>query len=576
MERGGWAPSRCGVGASALAVLAFFVRNGHRMDQTQPTSGSGESEESDRSAASQRITIADLARMAGVSKATVSRVLTGRPDVDTATRQRILALIAATGYAPLPAARALAQRTPALAPAAPTRFPPDFLWGVGTSAYQIEGATEEDGRGPSIWDEFARVPGAIARGETADIATDHYHRWREDVELLARLGVRSYRFSISWPRVVPLGTGAVNPPGLDFYDRLVDALLERHIAPLVTLYHWDLPAALQREGGWLNRDTALRFADYAEVVARRLGDRVQWWITHNEPWVVASLGYGQGLHAPGIADPQASVTAGHHLLLSHGLSVARLRSILAPSARIGIALNLSPIYAADELSETREQVQAADIMYNQWFLQPLFLGSYPATLFSLLGLQPPEIAPGDMETIAAPLDFLGVNYYERRIYQTPVRPSTSRIERRPQPVVPVPGASYTEMGWEIYPSGLADVLRQVYATYRPPALLVTENGAAFDEADAATGDIQDNQRIAYLQSHMQALARVRHEGVPVQGYFVWTLLDNFEWTEGYRPRFGLVAVDRATLQRRLKASGQWYAAFLHGQQGDDAAPVASR
>lgn len=288
-------------------------------------------------------------------------------------------------------------------------------------------------------------------------------------------------------------------------------------------------------------------------------------MTHNEPWVVACQGHGQGLHAPGIADPQSSVVAGHHLLLSHGLSVARLRTILAPGARVGIALNVSPIYAADELSETREQVHAADIVQNQWFLQPLFAGAYPETLFALLGLQPPPIADGDMETIAARLDFLGVNYYARQIYQTPIRPPTSQVERRPQPVVPVPGASYTDLGWEIFPSGLADALRQVHAAYHPPALIVTENGAAFSEADAATSDIQDDQRIAYLQSHIQALARVRNEGVPVQGYFVWTLLDNFEWTDGYRPRFGLVAVNRQTLERRVKASGLWYAAFLRSQ-----------
>ncbi|HLZ23450.1 MAG TPA: GH1 family beta-glucosidase [Ktedonobacterales bacterium] len=512
-----------------------------------------------------RITIADLARLAGVSKATISRVLTGRPDVDDETRRRILALIASTGYSPHPAARALAQRTPAHVLRTTARFPADFLWGVGTSAYQIEGAVQEDGRGPSIWDEFAQLPGAIARGETAEVATDHYHRWRDDVALLARLGVPAYRFSVAWPRVFPLGTGAINPPGLDFYDRLVDALLERDITPLVTLYHWDLPAALQREGGWLNRRTALAFADYAEVVARRLADRVQWWITHNEPGVVASLGYGQGLHAPGIADPQAAVVAGHHLLLSHGLAVERLRACLAPSARVGIALNLSPIYAADDLLETREQVQAIDTTVNHWFLRPLFKGDYPETLFPLLGTMPPPVVAGDMKVIAAPLDFLGVNYYARQLIQTPVRPPTSRVALHPRQVVPVPGASYTETGWEVYPTGLADVLSLVHATYHPPALIVTENGAAFSEASEAAGDIHDDQRIAYLQSHIESLARARHSGLPIQGYFVWTLLDNFEWTEGYHPRFGLVAVDRQTLERRVKASGWWYAAFLRDQ-----------
>jgi beta-glucosidase len=512
-----------------------------------------------------RVTIADLARIAGVSKATVSRVITGKPDVDDETRRRILALIASTGYTPHPAAQALAHVAPASSRRVFQRFPADFLWGVGTSAYQIEGAIQEDGRGLCIWDEFARLPGAVARGETAAVATDHYHRWREDVDLLARLDVRAYRFSISWPRVLPLGTGTVNARGLDFYDRLVDALLERHITPLVTLYHWDLPAALQREGGWLNRQTAFAFANFSEIVARRLADRVQWWITHNEPGVVASLGHGQGLHAPGIADPQASVTAGHHLLLSHGLSVERLRACLRSDARVGIALNLTPIYAADELPETQQEVQITDTVANHWFLRPLFAGGYPETLFSLLSTTPPSIEAGDMEIIATPLDFLGVNYYARQLIHTPVRPPTSRLERHPRLVVPVPGASYTEMGWEIYPTGLADVLRQVYATYHPPALVVTENGAAFSEPDGAAGGIQDDQRIAYLQSHIQALARARHEGLPIQGYFVWTLLDNFEWTDGYRPRFGLVAVDRQTLDRRIRASGWWYADFIRNQ-----------
>lgn len=519
----------------------------------------------------QRITIAELAQLAGVSKATVSRVLTGRPDVDDATRRRILALIASTGYVPNSSARALAQRASTPALHAVGRFPADFLWGVATSAYQIEGAIEEDGRGLCIWDEFARLPGAVARGDTAAVATDHYHHWREDVDVLARLGVRSYRFSVAWPRVYPLGTGAVNARGLDFYDRLVDALLERQITPMMTLYHWDLPAALQREGGWLNRQTAFAFAEYAETVARRLGDRVQWWITHNEPGIVASLGHGQGLHAPGIADPQAAVTAGHHLLLSHGLSVERLRAHVRADARVGITLNLTPIYAADELPETRREVEISDTVVNHWFLRPLFAGCYPESLFAHLGTMPPPIEAGDMEIIASPLDFLGVNYYMRQLIQTPVRPSTSRLERRPRVVVPVPGASYTEMGWEIYPTGLADALRQVNAMYHPAAIVVTENGAAFSEPESVAGEIQDDQRIAYLQGHIQALARARHEGLPIQGYFVWTLLDNFEWTDGYHPRFGLVAVDRLTLERRVKASGWWYAAFLREQQNSASA-----
>jgi beta-glucosidase len=517
---------------------------------------------------SERITLAELARRAGVSKATVSRALNGKPDVDAQTRQRILNLVAATGYSPDPVARALRGLSPLSAEIAPP-FPADFLWGVGSSAYQIEGAVDLEGRGPSIWDEFARLPGAIARGETAAVAADHYHRWREDVALLATLGVRAYRFSVAWPRVIPEGAGAVNMAGLDFYDRLVDALLAYGITPLVTLHHWDLPAALQRRGGWLSHDTAEAFADYAEVVARRLGDRVEWWVTHNEPWCVAYLGHAVGAHAPGIADMQAAVTAGHHLLLAHGLAMARLRASLGSRAQLGITLNLTPMYAADEEAETLERVRAADLLHNQWFLLPLFEGRYAPDFFSSLGVDAPPILDGDMERIAAPLDFLGVNYYERQVFRTPTLPATAHRAhqdgRHAQQVVPVPGASYTEMGWEIYPQGLEDVLEQVFTAYHPRALLVTENGAAFNEAGMPSDEIHDEQRVAYLRDHIQALARARERGIPVRGYFAWTLLDNFEWTSGYRLHFGLVAVNPRTLERRIKASGRWYSSFIRQQ-----------
>jgi beta-glucosidase len=522
----------------------------------------------DVAATSGRVTLAELARRAGVSKATVSRALNGKPDVDVQTRQRILDLVAATGFVPDPTARALRGLPPLSTEIAPL-FPADFLWGIGSSAYQIEGAVDEDGRGPSIWDEFARLPGAIARGETAENAADHYHRWREDVALLATLGVRAYRFSVAWPRVFPEGVGHVNARGLDFYDRLVDALLAHGIAPLVTLYHWDLPAALQHRGGWLNRETAEAFADYAEVVARRLGDRVEWWVTHNEPWCVAYLGHALGAHAPGVADMQAAVTAGHHLLLSHGYAMERLRASLGSRARLGITLNLTPIYAADKEAETTERVRAADLLHNHWFLRPLFEARYAPDLFSSLGVATPPIFDGDMERIAAPLDFLGVNYYERQVFRTPTLPATARtaqeLGRRAQQVIPVPGASYTEMGWEIYPQGLEDLLEQVYITYHPQALLVTENGAAFSETDAPSAEIHDEQRTAYLRDHIQALARARKRGIPVRGYFAWTLLDNFEWSSGYALHFGLVAVDPRTLERRIKASGRWYASFMRRQ-----------
>jgi beta-glucosidase len=549
------------------------------MDSTTPAASEGSDRAADtvrEKSASERVTLADLARMAGVSKATVSRTLNGKPDVDMQTRQRILHLVAATGYRPDPTARALRGLSPHSAQIAPL-FAADFLWGIGTSAYQIEGAVNEDGRGPSIWDEFVRLPGAIARGETAEIAADHYHRWREDVSLLATLGVRAYRFSVAWSRVIPDGIGQVNAPGLDFYDRLVDGLMAHGITPLLTLHHWDLPAALQRRGGWLNRETAEAFADYAEVVARRLGDRVEWWVTHNEPWCVAYLGHALGAHAPGIADMQAAITAGHHLLLSHGYAIERLHTSLGSRARLGITLNLTPIYAADEEAETQERVRAADLLHNQWFLQPLFAGNYAPDLFSSLGVEAPSIFDGDMERIAAPLDFLGVNYYERQVFRTPTLPATARtakqVGRHAQQVIPVPGASYTEMGWEIYPQGLEDLLEQVYTAYHPRALLVTENGAAFSEADTPSSEVHDEQRIAYLRDHIQALARALQRGIPVRGYFAWTLLDNFEWTNGYQLHFGLVAVDPRTLERRIKASGRWYASFIRQQTAPHAGAI---
>ncbi len=447
-----------------------------------------------------------------------------------------------------------------------TAFPPTFLWGAATSSYQIEGATREDGRGPSIWDQFAATPGAVYQGQTGDIAADHYHRMQADVDLMAEMGLGAYRFSVAWPRILPEGTGQVNPRGLDFYDRLVDALLAKGITPLVTLYHWDLPLSLHERGGWLNRQTAYAFANYAEVVAKRLGDRVDWWITQNEPWVAAYLGYGVGIHAPGIRDVPSAVVAGHHLLLSHGLALPRLRSLTQPTAQIGMSLNLYPIYPEDERPETAQAVERADDFINRWFLDPLFCGRYPERLFANLGVAEPPVEVGDLALIAAPMDFLGVNYYSRRMVRA-LPPGGQRGIWNPaayEEVTAIPGATYTQMGtgWEVYPQGLTDLLVRLKDDYAPPALLVTENGAAYEDRWDGDGQVRDPERLDYVRGHIRAVAQAIAEGVPLRGYMVWSLLDNFEWGHGYSKRFGVVYVDFATQRRILKESGRWYAAFL--------------
>ncbi len=455
---------------------------------------------------------------------------------------------------------------PALAFAA---FPPDFLWGAATSAYQIEGAVHEDGRALSVWDRFSAVPGATYQGETGEIAADHYHHMEDDVALMAELNLNAYRFSLSWPRILPQGTGAVNERGLDFYDRLVDTLLARGIRPLATLYHWDLPVALQDRGGWLVRDTAYAFADYAEVVARRLGDRVEWWLTHNEPWCSTYLGYALGTHAPGLHDKQLAVKVGHHILLSHGLSVPRMRAHLSPQAHVGIALDFYPVYAANDHTETLLAVKQADTFRNRWFLDPLFRGSYPDNLFTNLGVTPPPIHEDDFSIISTPIDFLGVNYYSRMLVRgsedvviitehTVPFNNFEAIER-------IPGASYTEMGWEIFPDGLANILTRIHREYAPKAMVVTESGAAFDDHLDDNNHIHDKLRIDYLQAHIQIVAQVIRQGAPIKGYIVWSFLDNFEWSEGYRKRFGLVYVDYPTQRRIVKDSGRWYASFVASQ-----------
>jgi len=441
----------------------------------------------------------------------------------------------------------------------PVSFPKDFLWGAATASYQVEGAANEDGRGPSIWDHFAATPGKTYQGHTGEVAADHYHRYLDDIALMKALGLGAYRFSISWSRVLPQGTGAVNAAGLDFYDRLVDGLLAQGIIPMATLYHWDLPLALSEKGGWVNRETAYAFADYAELMARRLGDRVTWWQTHNEPWCIAFLGYGIGAHAPGLADMSLVPTVGHHVLLAHGLALPRLRAHTLPGTQLGITLNFTPAYAADDQLATCAAVERAT-RGNRWFADPLFKGSYPDGLFADFGTAPPPIHDGDMELISGHIDFLGVNNYSRTLYQAVGDGNQS--ER----VDPVPGSLYTEMHWEVYPQGLKDLLLWLYEEYAPPALIVTENGAAFaDTWDGSSERVHDPLRTAYLHDYIQAMGEAIAQGAPVKGYFVWSLMDNFEWAEGYSKRFGLIYIDYASQRRIIKDSGRWYADFMRRQ-----------
>ena len=439
------------------------------------------------------------------------------------------------------------------------RFPAHFLWGAATASHQIEGAVREDGRGSSIWDDFAATPGKTYKGQTGEVATDHYHRVEEDTDLMVQLGLSAYRFSIAWPRILPTGRGAVNSAGLDFYDRLVDTLLAKDIQPFATLYHWDLPSSLEQAGGWVNRDTAFAFADYAEIVARRLGDRVAGWITLNEPWCSAYLGYGIGVHAPGRCDRQAAIDAAHHLLLGHGLAVPRLRTHVSTDIPVGITLLLNHVYAADERPETVRDVALSNAFSNGWFLDPIYRGTYPERFFEHMALNPPPIHEGDMEVISAPLDFLGVNNYSRIIVRGA---QTQPLADRCESVSPVPNACYTDMAWEINAPGLRDLLLYVADNYPVGKLYVTENGAAFPDTWDGNDTISDPRRADYLRSYITACAEAVEQGAPLCGYFVWSLMDNFEWSEGYAKRFGIVYIDYATQRRVIKESGYWYAALL--------------
>jgi beta-glucosidase len=431
-------------------------------------------------------------------------------------------------------------------------FPDGFVWGAATAAYQIEGAWAEDGKGESIWDRFSHTPGKIANGDTGDVACDHYHCWPEDVTLMRDLGLQAYRFSISWPRLLPEGRGRVNPAGIDFYSRLVDGLLEAGIEPFVTLYHWDLPQALQDEGGWPARTTAKAFAEYADLASRTLGDRVKHWMTLNEPFVSAIIGYYEGRHAPGHSDLDETLAAAHHLLLGHGWAVPAIRCNCS-DAQVGIVLNLGKKTPASPSAADRSAAWREDGILNRWFLDPISARGYPADLVQHYGRPMDFVQAGDLEAIAEPLDFLGVNNYFRDIVRSNEIPEP---ENAPQTVFR--SRHRTEMGWEVYPEGLYEVLGRLHFGYDFPAIFVTENGAAFPDTIGSDGRVDDPMRVAYLKGYLTAVARALAAGVPLRGYFVWSLLDNFEWAHGYSKRFGLIYVDYPTQRRILKASAQWY------------------
>ncbi len=445
-------------------------------------------------------------------------------------------------------------------------FPPGFVWGAATAAFQVEGATTADGRTDSVWDTFARRPGAVAGGDTGEPGADHYRRYGEDVDLMRRIGLGAYRFSLAWPRIRPDG-GAPNAAGLAFYDRLVDRLLDAGIQPWATLYHWDLPQALEELGGWASRDTAFRFADYAETVLARLGDRVASWSTLNEPWCAAMLGYASGIHAPGRTEPTAAIAATHHLLLGHGLAMDIIRQ--HTQAPAGITLNLYPVSPHDPADAAdREACRRIDGLQNRLFLDPVLRGGYPDDLMADLvpfGLGEVERG-GDSAIIAAHVDWLGVNYY--RDYTVAGRPVPGSRAAGPDWVgagdvhfVPDVAAPRTHSGWEVQPAGLTDSLLQVHQGYRPVPLYVTENGAAYPDV-VRDGDIADTDRIAFLDSHLRAAHEAIRVGVDLRGYFYWSLLDNFEWAEGYAKRFGLVHVDYGTQRRTPKQSAFWYSRVI--------------
>lgn len=434
------------------------------------------------------------------------------------------------------------------------KFPDDFLWGAASSSCQIEGAAFEDGKGESIWDRFSHIPGKIVEDHTPAIACDHYHRFAEDVALMKLLKLGAYRFSIAWPRIFPDGKGGPNRRGLDFYERLVDELLEAGIEPMATLYHWDLPQSLEDRGGWTARDTAKYFTDYAACMFEALGDRVDFWITHNEPWVAATLGYGTGEHAPGISHMPSALTAAHNILISHGSAVGAFRELSRKGSQIGITLNMSPVYPAS--SDERDILAAKrwDGCLNRWYADPVFLGSYPEDIMKLYSgaYGSPDVDPEEMKIIATPIDFLGVNYYSRALVK-------ADPEAKPLGLSSLNGdRPQTAMGWEVYPEGLYDLLLRIQEDYAPPAIFITENGAAYDDQLELDGSVNDDERRNYVHAHLVQLHEAMEDGAKVRGYFLWSILDNFEWAFGYSRRFGIIYVDYNTLARIPKESAKWY------------------
>ena len=432
-------------------------------------------------------------------------------------------------------------------------FPDDFLWGAATAAYQIEGSPLADGAGPSIWHRFSHTPGLVKNGDNGDVACDHYRRWKDDIALMRALGLGAYRFSVAWGRVFPEGIGTINQKGLDFYRALVDQLLEAGIEPMATLYHWDLPAALDDRGGWLNRDVASWFGDYSQTVARALGDRVAMWVTINEPWVIATGGYLQGGLAPGHRNTFEGPIATHNILRAHGAGVRACRA--ETKAPVGIVLNLEPKYPASDGEADVAATRRADAFMNRQYLDPLFRGEYPYEMHELFGEAWPSHPASDFDLITTPIDFLGVNYYSRGLTKSDPDVAIERASR-----VRNPSAAYTEMGWEVFPQGLSDILVRVADEYTKLPLYVTENGAAFYDPPVALAEgVDDPLRVAYLREHLLAVRYAITRGAEVRGYFAWSLMDNFEWSEGYARRFGIVHVDYATMRRTVKRSGRWYA-----------------
>ena len=439
------------------------------------------------------------------------------------------------------------------------QFPENFIWGAATASYQIEGAWNKHGKGESTWDRFTHTPGKILNNDTGDVADDHYRLWKKDMGLMKKIGLQAYRFSISWPRVLPNGRGKINQKGVDFYSRLVDGLLDAGIRPFVTLDHWDLPQALEDEGGWPVRSTAEAFVEYADVISRALGDRVRSWITHNEPAVVAWMGYGSGIHAPGLTDYKLAVRAAHHLLLSHGLAVPVIRRN-TPDSEAGITLNIGWKVPASNSFADRDLARQDDGRWFRWFADPVYGRGYPSDViedFQKIGALPNGmdfVLDGDMKTIAVPTDFIGLNYYSRNLSRADTPDNDPQIVFE-QPKTP---EYWTEMGWENYPDGLTGILGRVYFNYQPRKLYVTENGASYSTPPDEKGNVPDIHRTDYLRTHFVAMHRALQAGVPVAGYFLWSLLDNFEWSHGYAQRFGIIWVDYETQKRYLKDSAKWY------------------